>query len=278
MARDYICSRNHIHLCNRKLKNLFAKFGIPELVVSDNGPQFGSAIFKQFGQEYGFQHHKSDPYFPQENGCTERAVQTAKRILAQDDVFMSLMTYKATPLDTTRYSSAQLLMGRQIRTRLPMIKSKLLPKWPALEKVAEADAKMKIASTAGYNKCHGARELSPIGRGIHVLIKGINNKWEENTAILELRVGDRSYLIRNLKHLKALPVQIMNKSTTREEPSINRTETCSRKVCNTNGSATSEDGPYQGLSEEYGKSLSTPIRSTVTKSGRISKPPTQLDL
>ena len=34
-----------------KLKNLFAKFGIPEIVVSDNGPQFGSAIFKQFGQE-----------------------------------------------------------------------------------------------------------------------------------------------------------------------------------------------------------------------------------
>ena len=206
----------------------------------------------------------------------ERAVQTAKCILAQDDVFMSLMTYRATPLDTTGYSPAQLLMGRQIRTRLPMIKSKLLPKWPALEK--EADAIMKIASTAGYNKCHGARELSPIGHGNHVLIKGINNKWEENTAILESRVGDRSYLIRNHKYLKALPVQIMNESTTREEPSISRTETHTEKVCNTNGSATSEDGPYQGLSEEYGKSLSTPIRSTVTKSGRISKPPTRLDL
>ena len=168
-----------------KLKILIARFSIPEIVVSDNGPQFGSAIFKQFGQEYGFQHHKSDPYFPQENGCAERAVRTAKRILAQDDIFMSLMTFRATPLDTTGYSPTQLLVCRQIRTRLPMIKYKLLLKWPALEKVAEADAKMKIASTAGYNKCHGAQELTSIGHGNHVLIKGINNKWEENTAILE---------------------------------------------------------------------------------------------
>ena len=37
-----------------KLKNLFAKFGIPEVVVSDDGPQFSSANFLQFSQEYSF--------------------------------------------------------------------------------------------------------------------------------------------------------------------------------------------------------------------------------
>ena len=39
-----------------KLKNMFAKFGIPEVMVSDNGPQFGSTAFRQFALDYGFQH------------------------------------------------------------------------------------------------------------------------------------------------------------------------------------------------------------------------------
>ena len=168
-----------------KLKNLFAKFGIPEVVVSDNGPQFSSSSFCQFGQEYGFQHYTSDPHFPQENGCAERAVQTAKRILSQDDVFLSSMAYRATPLDTTGYSPAQLLMGRQIRTRLPMIKSKLLPNWPSLEKVAVNDAKVKTASAVGYDRRHGARVLPPINCGNPILLKSIDkNKWDENPAVL----------------------------------------------------------------------------------------------
>ena len=276
-----------------KLKNLFAKFGIPEIVVSDNGPQFGSAVFKQFSQEYGFQHYKSDPYFSQENGCAERAVQTAKRILAQDDVFMSLMTYRATPMDTTGYSPAQLLMGRQIRTRLPMLKSKLLPKWPALEKVAEADARMKISSAAGFNKRHGARLLPPIGPSNPVLIKGNNNKWDGNTAILKSQIGDRSYMIRNRRHIKALPVDIIDHSAKRKEPGNSMTEAGVKNGYNKNGSTdkinTSLENPLEVPGDAYvfQQSPSTgdcleprivPSKGMITRSGRVCKPPTRLDL
>lgn len=35
----------------RKLKNIFAKFGIPEKVVSDNGPQCSSQEFSRFPKD-----------------------------------------------------------------------------------------------------------------------------------------------------------------------------------------------------------------------------------
>ncbi len=34
-------------------KSIFARHGIPEVVRSDNGPQFASEIFRQFAQDWG---------------------------------------------------------------------------------------------------------------------------------------------------------------------------------------------------------------------------------
>ena len=42
------------------LKSIFAKHGIPQLVVSDNGPQYSSQEFSKFAESYpnGFTHHQ----------------------------------------------------------------------------------------------------------------------------------------------------------------------------------------------------------------------------
>ncbi len=38
------------------LKSIFCRHGVPEIVVSDNGPQFAAASFSKFAEEWGFTH------------------------------------------------------------------------------------------------------------------------------------------------------------------------------------------------------------------------------
>ena len=54
------------------LKSLFGRYGIPEEVISDNGPQYISQEMKTFTDTYGFKHTTSIPYYPQGNGLAER--------------------------------------------------------------------------------------------------------------------------------------------------------------------------------------------------------------
>ena len=60
------------------LRSTFARFGLPSMVVSDNGPCFTSRDFKKFLQWNGVTHVTSAPYHPQSNGLAEKMVQTFK--------------------------------------------------------------------------------------------------------------------------------------------------------------------------------------------------------
>ena len=103
----------------RHCKSIFARHGVPEQVISDNGPQFAADEFKLFAVLYGFEHSISSPYYLQGNGEAERAVKTIKGILKkEEDLYLGLMSYRATPLQTG-YSPAELLMSRRLRTNIP---------------------------------------------------------------------------------------------------------------------------------------------------------------
>lgn len=69
-------SRTSTCLMVSELDRMFAEFGTPEEMKSDNGPQFASQEFKAFCSEKGVQHVTSSPEFPQSNEQAERAIQT----------------------------------------------------------------------------------------------------------------------------------------------------------------------------------------------------------
>ena len=54
-----------------RLKSAFISFGIPEVTILDNSPQFGSREFREFAQTWMFTHKPVNPYSAQENAGLE---------------------------------------------------------------------------------------------------------------------------------------------------------------------------------------------------------------
>ena len=111
------------------LRPLFARFGLPETVVTDNGPGFVSQEFEQFLKNNGIYHTTFAPYHPASNGLAERAVQTVKKGLKKEKsgnmtsrLSKVLLAYRMTPQSTTGNSPAEMLLGRRPRTRLDLLK------------------------------------------------------------------------------------------------------------------------------------------------------------
>ena len=63
------------------LQEVFARYGIPRVLVSDNAPQFIAEEFKRFMSANGIHHIRSSPYHPSSNGAAEWLVQTVKRAI-----------------------------------------------------------------------------------------------------------------------------------------------------------------------------------------------------
>lgn len=61
-----------------KLRETFARFGLPEYLVSDNGAQLVSEEFNNFCKLNKINHLTSPPYHPSTNGAAENAVKSFK--------------------------------------------------------------------------------------------------------------------------------------------------------------------------------------------------------
>ena len=106
-------SHNIIHA----LKTAFETHGVPETVVSKNGPHYASQEFANFANKYNFAHITSSLLFPQSNEQAERTVQTIKKLLKEaTDLQMALLIYRATPLPWCSLSPAELFMGRRLHS------------------------------------------------------------------------------------------------------------------------------------------------------------------
>lgn len=58
-----------------------ARFGVPDIVTTDQGRQFESELFSALSRTYGFRHIRTSPYHPQANGLVERLHRPLKAAL-----------------------------------------------------------------------------------------------------------------------------------------------------------------------------------------------------
>ncbi|UYV66708.1 K02A2.6-like [Cordylochernes scorpioides] len=103
----------------RILKRTFSNSGIPETLVSDNGPPFFSMEFQNFTRTWNIVHVTSSPYHAQSNGMVERTVQTLKKLIKRcgeesTDPYLALLNLRNTPHNNLP-SPAQILMSRNLR-------------------------------------------------------------------------------------------------------------------------------------------------------------------
>lgn len=116
-----------------KLKLTFSILGIPQSIVSDNGPPFNSNEFQRFCQTNGIIPLKSPPYHPQSNGLAERYVGTVKSSLnkflmqnsnlkLEQQIVNFLFSYRNTPNASTGLCPNDLLFKFKPRTKLDMLK------------------------------------------------------------------------------------------------------------------------------------------------------------
>ena len=192
----------------RRMKSIFARHGIPEVVVSDNGPRYSSQALTEFAKDYQFRHETSSPYYPQGNGKAERAVKTIKDLLNKsDDPYKALLWYRTTPT-RTGFSPCELLMGRLLRSRVPTTKPQREPWYIDPMAVLKKDTVNKERQKRNFNARRGVRELPYLQPGDPVWLPDKQVNGEVNTEVAPQSFtidSDEGTYHRNRKYIIRLP-------------------------------------------------------------------------
>ncbi|XP_048236436.1 uncharacterized protein LOC125371759 [Haliotis rufescens] len=214
----------------------------------------------KFSETYCFTHITSSPRYPQSNGEAERAVQTVKQLLKKSsDPYMALLTYRSTPLQNG-FSPSQLLMGRNLRTTLPVHTSQLQANQPSSQEVKSSFTKIQQRQKSNYDSRHRSRILPQVKEGDTVLVndsgfirEGQIHKEAETPRSFYIKAGD-SILRRNRRHLTPVPGKQPTNTDARSQP-LNVSS---------------------GVPSSVQRDI--PPDVTLTRSGRVSVKPDRLDL
>ena len=189
-------------------KSIFARHGIPKSVRSDNGPQLSAMEYSKFAMEWGFAHITSSPYHPQSNGLPEKSVQIIKRMLNKSKrdgqySYLSLLELRNTRVGDIG-SPVQLLMGRRLRTSLPVnAEPRTINPDSVKSHLQQEQHKRKLY----YDE--GSKPMIPLQKGENAWMQ-VQGEWKP-VKVLDTAEAPASYLVktasgkvyrRDRKHLR----------------------------------------------------------------------------
>lgn len=193
-----------------RLRKLFATHGLPEQLVSDNSSQFTSDEFRTFIRNNGIKHIRSAPHHPATNGSAERFVQTFKQALRAaltEKKTLSwkltnfLLAYRTTPHALTGEAPAVLFMGRNLRTKLDILKPNIG------KRVEEKQQDQELRPS------HNPTRELPISQAVVARNYRTGDKWipgiitaHPGPLSYEVRVGPNTVWRRHIDQLKETAV------------------------------------------------------------------------
>lgn len=211
----------------KRLKSIFARFGLPISITADNGKQLISEEFKQYCEAHNIELNSTTPYWPQMNGEVERQNKSLlKRLIIcqeekgdwQEDLEQYLLMYRSTPHSTTLKAPAEMMFGRNIRDKIPSVEQ---TKGVEDSETYDRDTLMK-AKGKEYADRKRHTKISDIAEGDSVLTKRqlVTNKlatvFEPTVFKVTRRNGSEATIVntgtnstyrRNVAHLKKVSPQ-----------------------------------------------------------------------
>ncbi|XP_028412591.1 uncharacterized protein K02A2.6-like [Dendronephthya gigantea] len=178
-------------------KKIFSEQGIPQKVVSDNGPQFSFSLYSAFEKEWNFSHVTSSPHYPQSNGFVERFIQIVKNSFrkakaSENDPKMVLLCIRTTPVDSSIPNPGELLFGRKLQGNHPV----RIPDRDHRRDKVHARLVEKQQRQKTYYDQH-ARDLPQLIPGQEVRIQDNRTKeWQQGTVRRQCQ-EPRSYVVEN---------------------------------------------------------------------------------
>ena len=198
-----------------KLKNHFARYGVPNTLVSDNAQNLVSEKFEKFLKNWDVQHYTISAHHSQANGQVESAVKSAKRIIKKckktgEDIYLAILNHRNTPSTGLDESPAQRLFDRRTRTLVPTTSTLLEPRGKDMKEARKKLRLKKEKQAEMFNR--GAKDLPALEEGQMVRLKPYklgDREWKK--ATVNKRLDERSYevvtvegqtLRRNRGHMK----------------------------------------------------------------------------
>ena len=219
----------------------------------------------RFAEDWGFKITTSSLEYPQSNGLAERNVQTIKQLLrkCRHDGSDPLLNFRSTPIPELNASPTQLLMGRAVKTKLPMVTTLLEPR--LVPEVSQGLQEQQERQKRYYDR--GAKTERDLKPGDVVRIQR-GTQWEP-VVVAANHSAPRSYMVnqdgrllrRNRRHLRPTPE---SPPATTAEPVSDET-TYEQQPADTGSTDEEPPGTRQADTTEY-----------VTSSGRAVRRPKRL--